>query len=80
MVELASTNTILQTILEEEKRGRVMALWAMTLSASAPLGHLLAGQTIAALNDVGPVLFGMAAGIAVATLALATILTVRGLK
>jgi MFS family permease len=77
---LSIGQSILQLAVPDEKRGRVMAWWAMTLSASAPLGHLLAGETITALSDVGPVLFGMAAGIGVATLALAAILAIRGLK
>ena len=29
--------------MDGARRGRVLALWAMTLSASAPLGHLIAG-------------------------------------
>jgi MFS family permease len=43
MVELASTNTILQTIVEERMRGRVMAYYAMAFLGTAPIGSLLAG-------------------------------------
>jgi MFS family permease len=43
MVELASTNTILQTIVEERLRGRVMSFYAMAVLGTAPVGSLLAG-------------------------------------
>jgi MFS family permease len=40
---MASSNTILQTIAEEDKRGRLMSLYAMSFAGMAPLGSLLAG-------------------------------------
>jgi MFS family permease len=43
MVQMASTNTILQTIVEEHLRGRVMSFYAMAFLGTAPLGSLLAG-------------------------------------
>jgi MFS family permease len=43
MVEMAATNTIIQTIVEERFRGRVMALLAMAFLGTAPIGSLLAG-------------------------------------
>jgi MFS family permease len=43
MVEMASTNTILQTITEEHLRGRVMAFYTMAFLGTAPVGSLLAG-------------------------------------
>lgn len=75
---LATGQSMLQLAVPDEKRGRVMAWWAMTLSASAPLGHLIAGEAVARLEEVGPVLLGMSAGIAAAALALAGMLAVRG--
>jgi MFS family permease len=44
MVQMASTNTILQTIVEEDKRGRVMALYSMAVFGTTPFGSLLAGR------------------------------------
>src|SRR5205085_8149143 len=41
---LSTGQSTLQLAVPNERRGRVMALWAMMLSASAPLGHLLAGE------------------------------------
>jgi MFS family permease len=43
MVEMAATNTILQTIVEEDKRGRVMSWYALAFLGTVPLGSLLAG-------------------------------------
>ena len=50
MQQMASSNTILQTIVEEDKRGRVMSYYAMAFTGMAPFGSLLAG-TVA--NRIG---------------------------
>jgi MFS family permease len=41
--QMASSNTILQTIVAEEKRGRVMAYYSMAFQGIAPFGSLMAG-------------------------------------
>ncbi|MGO8691503.1 MAG: MFS transporter [Thermoguttaceae bacterium] len=43
MTETAASNTILQTIVDDDKRGRVMSFYAMAFLGVAPLGSLLAG-------------------------------------
>jgi len=43
MFQMAATNTLLQTIVDEDKRGRVMGLYAMAFQGMTPLGSLLAG-------------------------------------
>jgi hypothetical protein len=58
---LSTGQSALQLSVPDETRGRVMALWAMTLSASAPAGHLAAGQ-LADAAGVAAVFAGMAAG------------------
>jgi MFS family permease len=50
MQELASSNTIIQTILEEDKRGRVMSYYAMAFTGMAPFGSLLAGTLASRLG------------------------------
>jgi MFS family permease len=40
---VASSNTILQTIVEDDKRGRVMSLFTMSFIGMAPFGSLIAG-------------------------------------
>jgi MFS family permease len=43
LLVMAASNTLLQTIVEENKRGRVMSLFTMAVNGLAPLGGLLAG-------------------------------------
>jgi len=43
MAMIASSNTVVQTIVEDEKRGRVMSLFTMAFMGMAPLGSLAAG-------------------------------------
>ncbi|HEY2804378.1 MAG TPA: MFS transporter [Gemmatimonadales bacterium] len=45
MVQMASSNTILQTVSEESKLGRVMSLFAMAFMGMAPFGSLFGGLT-----------------------------------
>jgi len=40
---LACSNTFLQTVSDEDKRGRVMSFYTMAFMGTAPLGSLLAG-------------------------------------
>jgi MFS family permease len=47
MVHLASSNTLLQIMVDDDKRGRVMSLYSMALMGMAPFGSL-AGGTLAA--------------------------------
>jgi MFS family permease len=44
MMETAASNTILQTIVDDDKRGRVMSFYLMAFLGVAPLGSLLAGS------------------------------------
>jgi MFS family permease len=43
MQNLASSNTILQTIVEDKKRGRVMSFYSMAFQGVAPFGSLIGG-------------------------------------
>ena len=44
MVQMASSNTILQTMVDDDKRGRVMSLYVMAFMGMAPLGSLAGGS------------------------------------
>jgi MFS family permease len=48
IMHMASSNTLLQTIVDEDKRGRVMSYMAMCTMGMAPFGSFLAGS----LSDV----------------------------
>ena len=43
MMQMAATNTVLQTLVEDRMRGRVMAFYTMAFFGTAPIGSLLAG-------------------------------------
>jgi len=43
MLGLASSNTILQTIVDDDKRGRVMSIYTMAFMGTAPFGSFFAG-------------------------------------
>jgi len=43
MQQMAASNTILQTIVDENMRGRVMSFYAMAFAGTAPFGSLAAG-------------------------------------
>jgi MFS family permease len=47
MVQMAVCNTLLQTITEEDKRGRVMSFYAAAVMGTTPFGSLLAGLAAA---------------------------------
>jgi MFS family permease len=47
MVQMAASNTVLQTIVDDDKRGRVMSLYSMAYIGTAPLGSLIAGAAAA---------------------------------
>ena len=58
MVQMASSNTILQTIVEEDKRGRIMSFYAMAFMGMAPFGSLLAGSLANKMGAPATVMIG----------------------
>ena len=70
MVQMASSNTLIQAMVPDELRGRVMAVYSMMFMGMAPIGALLAGvlagnigapQTVAlggAVCILGAIVFG----------------------
>jgi predicted MFS family arabinose efflux permease len=59
MVFNSSTNTILQTLTDDDKRGRVMSLYTLALNGTAPFGGLVAGYFV---DKVGSKLTMMVCG------------------
>jgi len=43
MLVMASSNTVIQTVVDDNKRGRVMSFYAMAFMGTAPFGSLLSG-------------------------------------
>jgi len=57
MQQMAASNTIIQTIVEENKRGRVMSYYTMAFVGMAPFGSLLAGTLASAIGAPRTVIF-----------------------
>lgn len=64
MVQMASINTIIQTLVDERLRGRVMAYYVMAFLGTAPIGSLLAGTVAARIGSEYTILFGGAVSVA----------------
>ena len=43
VLTMASSNTIVQSLVTEEQRGRVMSIFTMSFTGTMPLGNLLVG-------------------------------------
>ncbi len=46
VVQIAASNTILQTLSDDDKRGRLMSLFAMAFMGMSPFGSVLGGEAI----------------------------------
>jgi MFS family permease len=58
MVQTASINTLLQTMVEEDKRGRVMSFYTMAFMGMVPFGSLLAGFLASSIGAPETLMFG----------------------
>jgi MFS family permease len=58
MVQMAASNTVLQTIVDEDKRGRVMSFYAMAFFGTAPIGSLFAGVVASRFGAALAILVG----------------------
>ena len=59
IVSFASSNTIIQTIVDDDKRGRVMSFFGMAFLGMAPFGSLIGGRVAKLLTpDDGDLLIG----------------------
>jgi len=58
IMSLAAINTMLQTIADEDKRGRVMSFYAMALMGTTPIGNLLAGTIASGIGIPFTLLIG----------------------
>lgn len=60
MLQSAASNTILQTITDDDKRGRVMSFYTMAVMGTAPFGSLLSGAMAKVIGTPMTVMiFGM---------------------
>jgi MFS family permease len=64
MANMASCNTLIQTLVEDDKRGRVMSLYGMSFMGMAPFGSLIAGSLASRIGAPNAALIGGACCIA----------------
>jgi MFS family permease len=70
----STSNTVLQTIVPDEMRGRVMGVWSLVFGAMIPLGSLEAGAVAHWLSTSFALAFG---AIICAVSALVTLFVIR---
>jgi MFS family permease len=58
ILSLSAINTLLQTIADEDKRGRVMSFYAMALMGTVPIGNLMAGTIASGIGISMTLLIG----------------------
>jgi MFS family permease len=58
MVQMAVSNTLIQTMVEEDKRGRVMSFYTMAFMGTSPFGSLLAGSLAAKIGAPNTLMLG----------------------
>ena len=58
MVQMSSSNTIIQTLVDDDKRGRVMAFYTMAFMGTMPLGSLIAGSLASRIGAPGTLMIG----------------------
>jgi MFS family permease len=58
MVHMASSNTILQTVVDEDKRGRMMSLYVMAFMGMAPFGSLIGGSLAGRIGAPNTLIIG----------------------
>jgi MFS family permease len=58
ILSIASINTMIQTIADEDKRGRVMSFYSVALMGTTPIGNLLAGSVASGIGISYTLLIG----------------------
>ena len=58
MLQMATSNTILQTIVDDDKRGRVMSIYTMAFMGAAPFGSFIAGLLAKIIGAPNTILAG----------------------
>ena len=75
---MASSNTVVQSLVDDDKRGRVMSLFAMAFTGTTPLGNLAIGALAGGRLGVRGAL--MLAGTSCALCALVYLVRLPGLR
>jgi MFS family permease len=78
VLEMASSNTLIQSMVPDELRGRVMAIYSMTFMGMAPLGSLVAGWSAERFGAPAAVVIGGSICLAASIVFLRQIPLLRG--
>ena len=77
LLTFASLNTVLQTIVDDDKRGRVMSLFGISFLGIAPFGNLMGGMLASRIGERNTALF---CGVACFVAGIVFILRLPGLR
>lgn len=58
MMQMAAVNTVIQTVVDDDKRGRVMSIYTMAFIGTAPFGSFIAGALADTLGTPYTILIG----------------------
>jgi predicted MFS family arabinose efflux permease len=58
MVQMVASNTIIQSIVDDDKRGRIMSFYVMAFIGTAPFGSLMAGTLAATIGAPDTLIIG----------------------
>ena len=58
LIQMISSNTILQTIVDEDKRGRVMSFYTMAFGGTTPFGSILVGSLASRIGAPNTLIIG----------------------
>jgi MFS family permease len=58
IMQMTSSNTILETIVDDDKRGRVMSFYKMASIGTAPFGNLFAGVLVSKIGASNTLIIG----------------------
>ena len=78
MVQMASSNTLIQSMVPDELRGRVMSLYSMMFMGMGPLGALLAGSIAERAGAPAAVALGGAVSVVAAIIFAVRLPVLRG--
>jgi MFS family permease len=68
MLQMSASNTLVQTMVPDKLRGRLMSFYAMSLMGMTPFGSLLAGALASLIGAPGTVAAGGALCVAASLL------------
>jgi MFS family permease len=79
IITFASSNTVLQTMVDDDMRGRLMSFFVMAIMGTAPIGSLIAGWLADRFGETRTVIACGAVSIAAASLFIFKLASLRAM-